>query len=94
MIQTLINELDSDPHKAVLVPAPEPHFEGHKIRAPQSGGPLWLKLLREREQYRVKTYHLRAALVRLKNNNYQYESRYIKLARLVISGEIFKEMYS
>lgn len=34
-------DLDENRNRIILVPAPEPHFEGHKIRAVESRNPDW-----------------------------------------------------
>ena len=34
-------QLEQQQNRIILVPAPEPHFEGHKIRVVESRNPQW-----------------------------------------------------
>ncbi len=47
----LLNELKQNRLEVVLIPAPEPRFEGHKIRIVNSSNPTWYSELFHLHQY-------------------------------------------
>jgi len=94
IINNLIMELDSMPDNTILVPAPEPHFEGHMIRQRECKGPEWLEILRETESTRVCRWLLRRTLINIRDNRITYKFRYYRLAQKVITGEVWKERYA
>lgn len=89
-INHLINELDSMPDSSILIPAPEPRFEGHMIRVRDCAGPEWLQLLRKRESSKVSRYRIRANFIKMRDKGYFRQCRYVKLCMDVLTGKIYE----
>lgn len=92
-ISEVLAEIVSQPFKVVLVPAPEPHFDGHMVRAVSCRGALCLELIRKRETVRVRTDRIVNMLKKMKAGKKVKDCRYKRLIREILSGEIYEEYY-
>jgi len=78
-----LEALEREQNRIALVPAPDPHFDGHKIRVVESRNPSWYiafgrRFWRNPRQFCLKRVRVvraleRAAAGRIRGNGYEKE---------------------
>lgn len=87
----LIQMLDDYWLQVVLVPAPDPHFSGHKIRQVNNCNPRWYRDLYRKTWPELKRCHFIWALKKIRNEEVSFLSgRYEEIAFNLICDLIEK----
>lgn len=83
----MLQELKSNRLKVVLLPAPDPQFEGHSIRQSIEWNVDWYRTIFERDES-IKRQHSITALKRISKGDILYQSKYHNLFLEIILNRI------